>query len=197
VRRVARMQSPDTTHETVGAHDVLAGVIAGLVGGAVGAWAMNQVGPGIQYVKQAWRGVGDGGDAADERRSGEQRASHDEEDSATLRVARAVSRTAVGHDLPEGSESAAANAVHFGFGAVNGGWYGAMAEVWPMITGARGMLFGTLVWAGADEVAMPALGLSASPARYPLSTHAESLATHLVYGVATDTVRRLVRRALS
>jgi len=44
---------------------------------------------------------------------------------------------------------------------------------------------------------MAVMGLSASPARYPLSTHAESLATHLVYGVATDTVRRLVRRALS
>jgi len=35
------------------------------------------------------------------------------------------------------------------------------------------------------------------PARdYPLSTHAYAIASHLVYGVTTEMVRREVRRAL-
>ena len=59
------------------------------------------------------------------------------------------------------------------------------------------LLLGTLLWAGADEAALPALGLSAPPVRYPAPTHAEALAPHLVDGLTTDTVRRLIRRTLS
>jgi putative membrane protein len=72
-----------------------------------------------------------------------------------------------------------------------------MTEMWPHVATGRGTLFGTLLWAGADEAALPALGLTAPPARYPMSTHARSLTTHLVYGLTTDTLRRLIRRALS
>jgi len=45
-------------------------------------------------------------------------------------------------------------------------------------------------------VAVPAAGLSKSPREIPLITHVYALASHLVYGWITETVRRAVRRAL-
>ena len=105
--------------------------------------------------------------------------------------------TAGGRVLRESSERLAGNVVHFVFGALNGAWYAVAAERWPLVARGRGLLLGTLLWAGADEAALPALGLLAPPVRYPVPTHAEALATHLVYGLTTDTVRRLIRRTLS
>jgi uncharacterized membrane protein YagU involved in acid resistance len=52
------------------------------------------------------------------------------------------------------------------------------------------------VWLLADELAVPAAGLSKSPKEFPLTTHIYALASHLVYGWITETVRRAVRRAL-
>src|SRR5215831_9326800 len=52
------------------------------------------------------------------------------------------------------------------------------------------------VWLIADEIIVPALGLSKPPTKYPLSTHASSIASHLVYGMTTEIVRREIRRAL-
>jgi hypothetical protein len=37
------------------------------------------------------------------------------------------------------------------------------------------------------------LGLSDKPAAYRLSTHLYGLVSHVVYGVTTETVRRMVR----
>ncbi len=65
-----------------------------------------------------------------------------------------------------------------------------------MTTTAFGLSFGTAVWFGADEVEVPAFGLSKSPLACPPSTHASALASHLVYGATTDLVRRAVRSAL-
>ena len=48
----------------------------------------------------------------------------------------------------------------------------------------------------ADELAVPAAGLSKPPKEIPLTTHVYALASHLVYGWITETVRRAVRRAL-
>jgi len=56
--------------------------------------------------------------------------------------------------------------------------------------------FGAAVWAIADEGIVPAAGLSKSPTEYPLSIHAYALASHLVYGLTTELVRRTVRKAL-
>jgi putative membrane protein len=84
-------------------------------------------------------------------------------------------------------------AVHYAFGAAVGGAYGLLAELAPATAGGGGLPFGTAVWLAADEAALPALGLSPPPTEYPLSSHAHSLASHWIYGVTTDLVRRLVR----
>ena len=77
-----------------------------------------------------------------------------------------------------------------------GAVYGAAAEFSSEITSGAGLPFGALIWLGADEGVVPLLGLSKSPTEYPLSIHAYALASHLVYGLTTEAVRRAVRNNL-
>ena len=86
--------------------------------------------------------------------------------------------------------------VHYAFGTITGGLYGAAAELAPIIRSGAGLPFGAVFWLAADEAAVPALGLSKPPTEYPLSTHASALASHFVYGLTTDIVRRAIRRVL-
>ena len=46
------------------------------------------------------------------------------------------------------------------------------------------------MWAIADEMVVPALGLSKPISETEASSHASALASHLVYGVVTDLARR-------
>ena len=64
------------------------------------------------------------------------------------------------------------------------------------LTVGAGLPYGASIWIVADEGVVPALGLSKSPAEYPLSIHAYALASHFVYGLTTELVRRAVRTAL-
>ena len=82
------------------------------------------------------------------------------------------------------------------FGSVMGGFYGALAENAPAARALSGAAYGTAVWAGADEIAMPALGLSDRTDLQPFERHVHSFAAHIVYGVTTELVRRGVRGVL-
>ncbi len=48
-----------------------------------------------------------------------------------------------------------------------------------------GALFGAGLWLLGDELAVPLLGLSDRPTSYPVTSHLQSLAQHLGFGVAT------------
>jgi uncharacterized membrane protein YagU involved in acid resistance len=64
------------------------------------------------------------------------------------------------------------------------------------VMAGSGAPFGAAVWLLADDITLPAVGLAKWPTQYPVSTHVYALASHLVYGLVTETVRRAVRRAL-
>ncbi|MCA1594417.1 MAG: DUF1440 domain-containing protein [Acidobacteria bacterium] len=81
-------------------------------------------------------------------------------------------------------------------GATSGALYGALAEAIPEVKAGVGVPFGAAVWLIADEGIVPAAGLSKSPTEYPLSIHAYAFASHLVFGLTTELVRRIVRDAL-
>jgi putative membrane protein len=117
-------------------------------------------------------------------------------DPATVKVANVISEKITGHKLPKDYKSMAGEAVHYGMGASSAAVYGVLAEVAPIVTAGGGVGFGTGVWLLADELAVPAAGLSKTPGEIPLTTHIYALASHLVYGWITETVRRAVRRAL-
>jgi hypothetical protein len=172
------------------------GVVAGLAAGLVASWTMNQFQAawtkltenaekphGAQSLQPSEGSQGDGQDAK-------------EQDDATVEVARTISENVLGHELQESEKKPAGAAVHYAFGTVSGGLYGALAEVAPQVTTVGGLPFGAAFWLVADEVSVPLLGFSKGPMEYPLSTHAYSLASHLVYGATAELSRRAVRHLL-
>jgi uncharacterized membrane protein YagU involved in acid resistance len=102
------------------------------------------------------------------------------------------------HRAPTDREKQAiGQGLHYTVGTATGALYGALAEVLPALTTARGVPFGMAVWLLADELAVPALGLSKPPTRQAGLTHVYAVAAHGVYGLTTELTRRLVRRCLT
>jgi uncharacterized membrane protein YagU involved in acid resistance len=80
--------------------------------------------------------------------------------------------------------------VHYAFGIVMGGFYGALAEIMPIATKGRGLAYGAGMWAIADEVVLPAAGFAKWWPSYPTQIHANALAAHLVYASVLDATRQ-------
>ncbi len=173
------------------------GLVAGLVGGLVAAWTMNQ-------FQAAWTRIAEGSEKShgaqsmqpSDGSSGDQSQDVNEQDDATVETAKVISKEVFGHELQESEKEPAGAAVHYTFGTVTGGLYGALAEVSPQVTRGAGVPFGAAFWLIADEVTVPLLGLSKGPTEYPVSTHVYSFASHLVYGVTTEFSRRALRQVL-
>jgi len=180
-----------------GEGNVWKGLVAGLAGGLVASWTMNQ-------FQAAWTRIQEGAEKSHgaqsmqpaEGSSGDQSQDVKEQDDATVEVAKIVSREVLGHELQESEKKPAGAAVHYAFGTMSGGLYGALAEVTPQVTTGAGVPFGAAFWLLADEISMPLLGLSKGPTEYPVSTHAYALASHLVYGATAELSRRAIRNVL-
>lgn len=120
------------------------------------------------------------------------------DEPATIQAAEAVSRDVFGHEPTEREKQVGGSALHYGFGAAVGALYGLAAEVRPRTAAAAGLPFGAAVWLVADEIGVPLAGLADKPTHYPLSRHAAALASHLVFGLSVEGVRRaLLGRAHS
>ena len=65
----------------------------------------------------------------------------------------------------------------------------------PIVGFGRGLGYGAAVWAVADELMVPALGLG--PKEAPPKTHVRGLIAHLVYGLALDGMFRTGRRVFA
>jgi len=126
----------------------------------------------------------------------QKRGSDDPDDNAAVRAGNAVAELVFNKKLTKPEKEIAGAMAHYAMGVTSGAIYGAVAEVAPASTAGEGAPFGAAVWLIADEIVVPALGLSKSGKEYPLSTHVYAFASHLVYGVTTEVVRRTVRRAL-
>jgi putative membrane protein len=165
-----------------GETDIMKGLLAGLAGGILASFLMEQ-------FQAAWS-------AAAEAIQPSKKRGGRKPDPATVKAANVISEKVTGRKVPPDYKSLAGEAVHYGMGASSAAVYGVLAEVAPMVTAGDGIGFGAGVWLLADEVAVPAAGLSKAPNEIPLTTHIYALASHLVYGWITETVRRAVRRAL-
>ena len=122
--------------------------------------------------------------------------SDEEQDDAAMRLANVISKEVLDRGLTRQEKHIAGTLVHYAFGVTTGGCYGAAAESFPAITVGAGLPFGAFVWLTADEGVVPALGLSKLPTEYPPAIHAYAIASHLVYGLTTEIVRRALRRAV-
>jgi putative membrane protein len=189
----------DTTKAKQGKGNVCKGTAAGLVGGLVASWTMNQ-------FQAAWTKATEGfekphGAQSMQPSEGENAEQGSEEnkknqDDATVKAARAISEGLFGHELKESEKEIAGAAVHYAFGAATGGLYGAVAEFAPGVTTRMGLPFGAAFWLVADETAVPLLKLSKPPGEYPISTHVYAFASHLVFGLTAELVRRALRKAM-
>lgn len=193
------MHNKSSTNEWRGGN-LWKGVAADLVGGLAASWAMNR-------FQDVWSRLAvTNGEAPDSRRSQralnpdaeqrEQQANSDAQDDTTVRTASVISERLFQHKLTKSEKKIGGTAVHYTLGTGVGAWYGATAEFAPAVTSGAGLPFGAVFWLVVDEGAVPLLGLSKGPAEYPLSTHLYALASHLVYGLTAEVVRRSVRSAL-
>lgn len=173
------------------------GLVAGAAGGLVGTIAMTQ-------FQKAWRKVeekrkfGDGRPQASVREEGASGPQPEEKEDATMKAAGKLARAA-DTELTREQRGAASPFIHYGFGTAMGALWGMALETSPRaVRGQRapffGSIFGSALFLGADELAVPALGL-AEAAEKP-SSHLYGWASHLVYGVTAEFVRRQVRGRL-
>jgi putative membrane protein len=171
---------------------IVKGAVAGAIGGAAGTLAMNYF---QAWWSRAVHGVEPESAAGkhDARDWQELAEGQNANEIAAQRLAvRALDRPLDARELEKG-----AKAVHFAFGTVMGGLYGAFWEFSPATRQMGGAAFGTAVWAAADEIAVPLLGLSRPTTEHPPQRHVHAFAAHIVYGVATEVVRRGVRALLN
>jgi hypothetical protein len=182
--------------------NIYKGIAAGVAGGLVGSLAMNQFQEllgklmeneerphGAQSLQQGSPEHGIGRELAE-------RGGDEPDDNAAVRTGNAVSELVLDHHLTKSEKETAGAIAHYAMGVTSGAIYGAVAEMMPTATVAEGLPFGAAVWLIADEGIVPAAGLSRDSSDYPLSIHAYAFASHLVYGLTTEIVRRAVRRAL-
>jgi putative membrane protein len=160
------------------------GILAGITAGVLASFLMEQ----FQAFWTEIAMVLQSGDGKSDSQKGDK--------PATVKAADVISKKISGRNVPKEHQEAAGEAVHYMMGVASAGIYGCMAEIAPSVTAGGGTAFGASVWLLADELSVPALGLSKSPARMPFSTHVYALISHFVYGWITETVRCAVRRFL-
>jgi len=171
--------------------DRLKGALAGIVGGLAGTYVMSE-------FQAAWSRLVDGYEStsAGGRHDARDWQERSEDDNANEAAAQAIARTVSGRPLDRRQLAIAAPAVHYAFGSSVGALYGAAAEGSPALRAGGGAGMGIALWAAADEVAMPLLGLSGPTTDRETELHLQAFAAHVVYGVTTEAVRRVVRCAL-
>jgi hypothetical protein len=184
--------------------DVLKGLAAGLISGLVASWTMNrfqamwsrqEVGVEKPHGAQGIKPYVEGQESFSAQKDAPER-SVKRQDDPTEKIAEAISESVFDRKLQESEKEPAGAVVHYVFGIAMGGFYGALSEVAPVVTYGAGIPFGAAFWLTADELAVPALGLSEEPTEYPLSTHAYSFFSHIVYALTAEAIRRTVRQAL-
>ncbi len=151
---------------------VIEGAVIGAAAGLVASWMMSK-------FHGAWKTA-----------SGE---GQDEDEPNTVKAADALAQATMGEPVPEEYREPAGTAVHYGFGAFLGAVYGAAVELRPATSAGFGTAYGAVVSLVADEMAMPALGLSPSAQDVGASTHLRGFVSHLVFGVALEAARRLLK----
>jgi putative membrane protein len=175
---------------------VCKGLAAGLIGGLVASWTMNRFQDGWSKLAQGNRRSRSQDGLRRREQESDEQGIVEPEDDTTVKTASAISEGVFDHKLTQREKKIAGPAVHYALGTGVGGLYGAVAEVAPQVTTGAGLPFGAIFWLVVDEGAVPILGLSKGPTQYPLSTHVYALASHFVYGLTTELVRRVVLKAL-
>ena len=101
-----------------------------------------------------------------------------------------------GHPLPHTERKVAMQSLHWAFGALAGAVYGAMVEYEPSVGAWKGAAFGITLNKMTHESLLPKMGLVSPTELQPARERISEWVSHAAYGVVTDSVRRVARRAL-
>jgi putative membrane protein len=105
-------------------------------------------------------------------------------------IGRAAS--AVGQvQLTDAQRVRAQHVVHYAFGGGLGVAYSWVAARWPATTRGAGALAGLTIYAGTHGSALPALGIQRPPWRLAPAAVAWEATSHVMFGGALETARRL------
>ena len=180
----------------MGEQHLVRGVVAGVGAGMAAAWVMNifMSGPGEQ-LRESLQTEQEKRQEQQQKRQQEQ--SGEPTQDATMKAADAIVATATGgQHLSMEERQKGGPVVHYAFGALMGGLYGGLAEYSKEARSGFGTAFGAALFAGADLLAVPAFHLSPPLKESPPKTLATPFAAHLVYGVTTELLRRVLRAIL-
>lgn len=163
------------------------GLLAGAIAGFAATAAMTAFQLGWEKGKEQLQSV---------RGKNEQQSSADnseQNESSTVKVAQSVSQATRGRQLEPSEKEPASYLVHFAFGTLMGAIYGVSSEYLPVAKLGHGLLHGIALWGGADALAAPALGLSSPVSERSAGELAYEILAHAVYGVSSESARKLVR----
>lgn len=103
-------------------------------------------------------------------------------------------KVGAGEKLGPGARSVAAAVGHFGYGAAQGGLYGAIARRLPGPAVLKGIVFGLAVWAGSYLGLLPLTGIYRPATEYPARRNALMIAAHVVWGAGLGLLFAASRR---
>jgi putative membrane protein len=166
------------------------GVMVGSLSGLAGTVLMTQF---LTLWKKAAAET-----SSRKKNSSESKKSDEEKEDSTMKAADKLGKAA-GYELSKDERKKAGNWVHYGFGAAMGAVYGVLKETAPrslrkMNPGLSGAGFGSLVFLGAHELAVPALKLGSNPLKEPVANQVSEYLAHIVYGLGTSLTYGAVRR---
>jgi uncharacterized membrane protein YagU involved in acid resistance len=116
---------------------------------------------------------------------------------ATEKAADALTEAISGKRATSSGRKSLANAVHYTTGTLLGGVYGLVSGIVPALTAGSGAISAGATWLLGDELAVPGLGLGPRPGKSHAQAHIYGLASHLVFGLTLDLVRRRLNGLIS
>ena len=120
----------------------------------------------------------------------------EDDENATEAVGRIGFEAVAGHDPDERMKARLGQVVHWGYGIMLGGVYGALRDDADAPDLVGGLGYGTAAWIVGDEIMVPMLGLAEGPTAHGWKTHAKALGAHLVYGAATAGATQALKRVM-
>ncbi len=115
---------------------------------------------------------------------------------ATSGIADSVADHVLGRKLSKREKKAGAALVHYGNAAILGSLYCALIPASARRRFWSGPLFGLAVGLLANELLMPALGLTRKPRRYTTKMRLNGGCEHLVYGITLQLVSNKLKRRI-
>ncbi|HXV44577.1 MAG TPA: hypothetical protein VEC96_16065 [Anaerolineae bacterium] len=173
------------------------GFVLGVAGSVAGLMAMAyywQIVPALFSGESSQGSKDDAGEAPSQDISliGKQ---YREDESSTAALGRIIYGQIVGQEpRSQETKTALSYLVHWVYGMLAGGVYGAIAGPAKGLPTKGGLAYGTALWLYGDEAIVPLMGLQAGPSAVSPAQHAHRLGAHLAYGLGTAAATQLLQR---